>query len=107
MKKRNQYSPTFKYKVVDEVRSYQSVHKVTLKVAINKIAIKYNISINTLISWIYSIKENNQTKKENLNIAAMAISTPINSFDIKTFFNSLSPFKRMLACIIGLHRYLK
>lgn len=107
MKKRNQYSSTFKYKVVNEVRSYQSVHKVTLKVAINKIAIKYNISINTLISWIYSIKENNQTKKENLNIAAMAISTPINSFDIKTFFNSLSPFKRMLACIIGLHKYLK
>ena len=107
MEKRNQYSSTFKYKVVDEVRSYQSVHKVTLKVAINKIAIKYNISISTLKSWIYSIKENNQTKKENLNIAAMAISTPINSFDIKTFFNSLSPFKRMLACIIGLHKHLK
>ena len=107
MKKRKQYSPLFKYKVVDEVRSYQSVHKVTLKVAINKIAIKYNISISTLKSWIYSIKENNQTKKENPRITAVSISTPINSFNVKTFFNSLSPFKRMLACMIGLHKHLK
>ena len=107
MEKRNQYSSTFKYKIVDEVHSYQSVHKVTLKVAINKIAIKYNISINTLKSWIYSIKENNQIKKENPRITAVSISTPINSFNIKTFFNSLSPFKRMLACIIGLHKHLK
>lgn len=107
MIKRKQYSSPFKYKVVKEVRYYQSVYKVTLKEAINKIATKHNISINTLISWVYSIKEDNQTKKENLNIAAMAISTPINNFDIKTFFNSLSPFKRMLACIIGLHKHLK
>ena len=107
MEKRNQYSSTFKYKIVDEVHSYQSVHKVTLKVAINKIAIKYNISINTLKSWIYSIKENNQTKKENPRITAVSISTPINSFNVKTFFNSLSPCKRMLACIIGLHKHLK
>ena len=107
MEKRNQYSSTFKYKIVDEVHSYQSVHKVTLKVAINKIAIKYNISINTLKSWIYSIKENNQIKKENPRITAVSISTPINSFNVKTFFNSLSPFNRMLACIIGLHKHLK
>ena len=107
MEKRNQYSSTFKYKVVKEVYFYQSVYKVTLKVAINKVAIKHNISIYTLKNWVYSTKEDNQTKKENLNIAAMAISTPINSFDIKTFFNSLSPFKRMLACMIGLHKYLK
>ena len=107
MEKRNQYSSTFKYKIVDEVHSYQSVHKVTLKVAINKIAIKYNISIYTLKNWVYSTKEDNQTKKKNLNIAAMAISTPINNFNVKTFFNSLSPFKRMLACIIGLHKHLK
>lgn len=105
MSTRTTYPTEFKDKLCMEVNAYQSEHKCTIRQAFEAIAQSHNISKHTMRFWYYDHGANS-VNKQRTKIAAIAVSKSHSNKDLRTFINSLNPFKRFLACIIGLDKFL-
>lgn len=123
----------FLMKVFNQVRAYQSEHNCKLNVTISALSKEYGVSEGTLEMWYYSakklqgknpvistvakqkdvtigfckpvVKKQPVIKKQPVKVAATSVSTQLDAE--KAIFNyvkSLSFFKRILACIIGLDK---
>lgn len=100
------YPSEFKDKLCMEVNAYQSEHKCTLLKALLEVSNNNNVSRYTLKQWYYDHGAKSVDKERKLKVAAMSVSSS-RSFDLNSFIKNLNPFKRFLACIIGLDKYLE
>ena len=98
------YPSEFKDKLCMEVNAYQSEHKCTLLKALLEVSNNNNVSRYTLKQWYYDHGAKSVNKERKLKVAAMSVSSS-RSFDLNSFIKNLNPFKRFLACIIGLDKY--
>ena len=81
--------------------TYSTLLKALLEVSNNN-----NVSRYTLKQWYYDHGAKSVNKERKLKVAAMSVSSS-RSFDLNSFIRNLNPFKRFLACIIGLDKYLE